>query len=94
MKINFNIAMKKVTPKILEYGFTKASPEWGKGEIQWYKIVIPNTFRGKYMVYLCEKDICGIFQGMAIQDHEFSSLMDKLSFKSPECVKWTVDLLS
>ena len=91
---NFDIVLKKVTPKILDYGFTRAPNEWGNGKVQWYKIVIPQNFRGEYTLYLCEGDICGTFRGMAIQDHEFSGLMDKLNFKTPEAVKWTIDLLN
>ncbi len=94
MNTDYVIKMKKVTSQILQYGFTKAPKRWGEGKIQWYQIVIPQNFRGTYTLYLCEGDICGTFQGMAIQDHEFDSLMDKLSFKNPEAVKWTIDLLN
>jgi hypothetical protein len=91
---NLNIVMKKVNPQIIDHGFSKAPNEWGNGKVQWYKTIIPQTFRGTYTLYLCEGDICGTFQGMSIQDHDFDSLMDKLSFKTPEAVKWTIDLLN
>ena len=93
----YNINMLAVRPEITEHGFSDAGPEWGmvdgKKVAQWYKIVIPQTFRGKYTLYLCEGDICGVFQDMAIQDHDFGSLMDKLSFRSPEWVDWTKNML-
>jgi len=90
----FNIVIKNVKPEILEHGFEKAPSEWGEGKVQWYKIVIPQTFRGKYILYICKGDICGVYQGMSIQDHDFDSLMDKLSFKTPKMVKWTIDMLN
>ena len=88
-----NLKMKSVNPMILQHGFKKAPPEWGEGKTQWYEIVIPQTFRGKYTLYLCDGDICGVFQGMAIQDHDFDSLMNKLAFRTPEAVEWTKNLL-
>jgi hypothetical protein len=90
---NCKIKMLAVRPEIIEYGFEKAGPEWGAGKTQWYKIIIPQSFRGKYTLYLCEGDICGVFQGMSTQDHDFDRLMDKLAFRSSEAVEWTKKLL-
>lgn len=90
---NCKIKMLNVKPEITKHGFIEAGPEWGAGKIKWYKIVIPQNFRGRYTLYLCERDICGVFQGVSIQDHEFSSLMDKLAFRTPEAVEWTKCLL-
>lgn len=93
----YAIKMLSVKPEITEHGFSPAEAGWGDiGNgivIPWYKIIIPQTFRGEYTLYLCECDICGVFRGMAIQDHDFGSLMDKLSFRSPEWVEWTKNML-
>lgn len=91
--MKYNIKMLDVKPEILDHGFDLAEQGWGNAECQWYKIIIPQTFRGKYTLYLCKGDICGVFQGMSTQDHEFDSFMDKLSFRSPEWVDWTKDKL-
>lgn len=87
------INMLDVKPEILEHGFSEAGPQWGNEHTKWYKIIIPQTFRGTYTLYLCKGDICGTYHGMALQDHDFDSLMDKLSFRSPEAVEWTKNKL-
>ena len=92
--MKYNIKMLDVRPEILDHGFVDAGDNWGGGEDKWYKTIIPQTFRGTYTLYLCKGDICGTFQGMAIQDHDFDSLMDKLSFRTPEAVLWTRNMLN
>ena len=90
---NCRIKMLSVKPEILKYGFENAEVGWGDEIIKWYKIVIPQTFRGIYTLYLCKGDICGVFQGMSTRDLDFEKLMDKLSFRTPEAVEWTKNLL-
>ena len=84
--------MLDVKAEIVSQGFTKAEG-WGAGKIEWYKITIPQTFRGEYTLYLCKEDICGVFQGMSIQDLDFDRMMDKLAFKTPKAVEWTKNIL-
>jgi hypothetical protein len=88
-----DLKMKSVNPIILQHGFKKAPPEWGEGKTQWYEITIPQTFRGTYTLYLCDGDICGVFQGQSVKGLDFDSFMDKLSFRTPEAVEWTKNLL-
>lgn len=95
--MKYEIKMLSVNPDIIKHGFVHAN-DWGIDEngvrvTDWYRIKIPQTFRGNYTLFLCYGDICGIFQGMSIQDHDLDSLMDKLSFRSPEWVQWTYDML-
>ena len=91
---SYNIKMLDVKPEIVNYGFTKEGYEWGEGKCQWYSIFVPNTFRGKYTLYLCEGDICGVFQGMSVQDLDFDRFIDKLNFRTPEAVQWVKDMLN
>ena len=90
---NCKIKMLSVKPEITKHGFEEAEAGWGNEKNKWYKIVIPQTFRGKYTLYLCSGDICGVFQGMSTQDLDFDQLIDKLSFRTPEAVEWTKNKL-
>lgn len=90
---NCKIKMHDVKPEIVFHGFEEAESGWGNENTKWYKTVIPQSFRGKYTLYLCHSDICGIFQGMSTQDLDFDKLMEKLAFRTPEAVEWTKNML-
>lgn len=78
--------MKSVSSEIVRNGFKKANGDY-------FSKIIPNDFRGVYTLYISNNDIGGVFQGMATQEHNLPSFINKLSFRTPEAAQSVIDLL-